>query len=218
MTTKHNRDPGDVQRFDRWARSYEQHWLQRLFFDPVHRVVLNVADSERGGIEPEGILDIGCGTGRLLRKAGARWPAARLIGVDPAENMVDVARRLLSTATFQVGQAESLPLPDASVDLVLSTFSFHHWNDQAAGLREIARVLQPGGHFVLADPVLPAGLAKLLRYFSPNNPHFRLNTPATLRALLSQAGLQMQTQQRVRMLRFLPTFVLPVTLARKSLG
>jgi ubiquinone/menaquinone biosynthesis C-methylase UbiE len=52
---------------------------------------------------------------------------------------------------FIQGTAERLPLPDASVDLVISTTSFDHWADQRAGLAECARVLAPGGHLVLSD-------------------------------------------------------------------
>jgi len=49
------------------------------------------------------------------------------------------------------GVAEHLPFPDAAFDLVVSTTSFDHWEDQRAGLRECARVLATGGRFVLAD-------------------------------------------------------------------
>jgi SAM-dependent methyltransferase len=52
---------------------------------------------------------------------------------------------------FSEGVAEKLPYPDASFDLVVSTTSFDHWKDQAAGLCECARVLTPNGHFVLTD-------------------------------------------------------------------
>jgi len=49
---------------------------------------------------------------------------------------------------FNGDSGEVLPLEDASVDLALSTISFHHWQDQAAGVREVARVLRPGGSFL----------------------------------------------------------------------
>jgi len=140
---------------------------------------------------------VGCGTGRLLRKLGARWPAAQLTGVDAAENMVEVARRSTPTATFHVGVAESLPLPDASADVVLSTMSFHHWNDRTAGVREVARVLAPGGRFILADFLMPAGLSRFLRRLSPNSPHFMSLDPATLQGLFAQAGLHVQLQRQV---------------------
>lgn len=103
---------------------------------------------------PQRVLDVGCGTGYALRRLAGRLPdASEFTGVDPAEQMVSVAcassddRRL----NFLSGTAERLPVPDASVDLVISTTSFDHWVDQRAGLGECARVLAPGGHLVLTD-------------------------------------------------------------------
>ena len=177
----------DIQRFSRWARTYDDSWVQR-FFDRVHQTMLNVVANEAS--EPQSILDVGCGTGRLLRKAGARWPAARLIGADPAEGMVEVARRTTPAATFHIAMAESLPLPDASVDIVLSSASFHHWSDQAAGLREIARVLRLDGHLCLADVTMPAWLAKILR-------HSKAKSPTALHWFFTQAGLHVETQRPI---------------------
>ena len=148
----------DVQHFERWSRTYERSWMQRRLFDPVHQAVLDFAAPLPA---PVSVLDVGCGTGRLLRALARRWPHAQLLGVDPAQGMVEVARALTPGATIQRGLAESLPLPDASVDLVVSTLSFHHWGDQKMGAREIARVLRPGGHFLLADFAPPTALARL---------------------------------------------------------
>ena len=55
------------------------------------------------------------------------------------------------TQSFLVGDAASLPLPDRSFDLVISTLSMHHWADVPAGLAEIARVLRPGGRALIWD-------------------------------------------------------------------
>jgi cyclopropane fatty-acyl-phospholipid synthase-like methyltransferase len=66
-----NKLPEDVQSFERRSGSYEDSFLQGLFFDRIHRIAIN---SVPAGLQPEGILDIGCGTGRLLRKAAIRWP------------------------------------------------------------------------------------------------------------------------------------------------
>jgi ubiquinone/menaquinone biosynthesis C-methylase UbiE len=181
--------------WSRWARTYERSWFQPLLFDRVHKVMLDLLAGEGEESEPERVLDVGCGTGKLLRKVRARWPTAQLIGVDATEEMVDVAHRLAPAVTFCVGVAEVLPLPDASVDVALSTYSFHHWNDQAAGVREVARVLRPGGRFFLADVQIPAGLATILRHFLPKNPHSRTNNRAALRGFFVQAGLDVQVQR-----------------------
>ena len=67
------------------------------------------------------------------------WGA--IIGIDPAEQMILEAARLNPKATFKVGFAESLPIADETADIVVSSLSFHHWENQKEGIREIARVL-----------------------------------------------------------------------------
>jgi ubiquinone/menaquinone biosynthesis C-methylase UbiE len=173
------------EHFERWSRTYESSWLQKLLFDRVHRAVLDLVASQ---IQPQILLDVGCGTGRLLRSAAQRWPAAELIGVDPSPGMVAVARRLTQRATFYNGSAEQLPLPDASVHVALSTMSFHHWQDQAAGVREVARVLHPGGYFFLAD-------VSALGWLGRFDHGAIIQTPAGVQRLYQRAGLQVLQQQ-----------------------
>lgn len=194
----------DVQHFERWSRDYEASWMQRRIFDPVHSAALAA-----GALlpAPAVILDAGCGTGRLLRATAQRWPYAQLIGVDPAEGMVETARRLTPGATFYRGLAEALPLPDASVDLVVSTMSFHHWHDQQAGAREIARVLRPGGHFILAD-IAPPQFLTLLRFTRG------ARSISTRRRILQAAGLCVEREQAVK-LRGAPVSMIAVTVAAR---
>jgi len=191
----------DIQRFDRESSGYETWAYQSLIFDWVHRTAIAAVEAISPEINPDTILDIGCGTGRLLRELAERWPAAKLIGVDPAEGMIAEARRRMPSdggsqgATFYVSMAERLPLPDAAVELAFSTISFHHWQEQAQGIREVARVLRPGGRFVLVDFSLPYILLKIFR-------HSQQLSPAAVRELFTQAGLVVQEQRRV-MRRFM---------------
>jgi ubiquinone/menaquinone biosynthesis C-methylase UbiE len=141
---------GDVDRFDRRATGYEREWLHERFHDPVRRATLDVA----ARLQPDAnaVLDVGCGTGALLRLVPDRFPGARRAGIDPSAAMIVHADG--AGAELVEACAEWIPFPDRTFDLVLSTLSFHHWLDQAQGLREIARVLAPGGLLVLADRLL----------------------------------------------------------------
>lgn len=142
----------DVEAFDRRALGYERGWLGKLHRDIADRTAqLAVASAPAA----ERALDVGCGTGYLLRRLSSLLPrAVELQGVDPAPSMVEVATSLAPEGRplrFQAGVAEKLPFPDRAFDLVVSTTSFDHWEDQGRGLSECARVLCRGGHLVLAD-------------------------------------------------------------------
>jgi ubiquinone/menaquinone biosynthesis C-methylase UbiE len=178
----------DIEHFNHWSMTYENSWGQWLLFDRLQRHVLNMAAEKAN--TPNTVLDVGCGTGRLLRKARKYWPETQLIGVDPADGMIENARRLTPDAKFYVSQAESLPLPDESVNLAFSTASFHHWQDPEKGLSEIKRVLQVGGLLFLADFWLPLGLSKLIRYFQTND-------PSAIRETFRRVGFRVQDQRKL---------------------
>jgi ubiquinone/menaquinone biosynthesis C-methylase UbiE len=144
----------DVAAFAERAPGYEEGWLGRLHHEIADRAVrLALA----GGAAPRRVLDVGCGTGYLLRQLAARCPEASLDGIDAAPPMIAAAEAAAAGQVdggrlrFRVGTAERLTWPSGTFDLVVSTTSFDHWVDQRAGLAECARVLAPGGRLVLVD-------------------------------------------------------------------
>jgi len=145
----------DVEAFHDRAETYEDGWNGRMHHDIASRtadLVLNPTDC------PRRVLDVGCGTGLLLRLIAARQPEAEeLIGIDAAAGMIATARSMAndSRLSFSEAVAEDLPFPGESFDLVVSTTSFDHWEDQGAGLSECARVLAPAGRLVLTDLFSP---------------------------------------------------------------
>jgi ubiquinone/menaquinone biosynthesis C-methylase UbiE len=193
----------DVERFNRWAPRYDQSVMQRLLFGPVHSKMLDLLITKGPKNPPRRIIDVGCGTGRLLRAASAYWPEAELLGVDPAGQMISEAQRLNPKAIFKVASSESLPFPDHTADIALSSVSFHHWSDQKKGLQEIARVLRPDGWFCLAD--ITFLLAKWFERLGG-----KVRSRQQIRAQVLGAGLRVLQQQNLRM-----RFML-ITLAQKS--
>jgi ubiquinone/menaquinone biosynthesis C-methylase UbiE len=171
-----------ANRFDRWASSYEDNTLQQHLFVPVHQTALQLALQLLP--DPRRLLDVGCGTGRLLRQARLCYPTAELVGVDRAGQMVATAGAVTPTrlgVRYVHGRAECLPFTHEMFDLIFATLSLRHWTDLPAGIAEIGRVLTPGGVVVLADvfpncrrrgptlamrrrrhPAVPAELASLL--------------------------------------------------------
>jgi ubiquinone/menaquinone biosynthesis C-methylase UbiE len=104
------------------------------------------------------LLDIGCGTGRFLDQIKQVWPRLPCIGLDLSEPYIGYARQQLrrwAVTSFLLANAEAIPVADASCDAVTSIFMFHELPPavRRTVFRECARVLKPGGPFVLVDSV-----------------------------------------------------------------
>jgi ubiquinone/menaquinone biosynthesis C-methylase UbiE len=168
------------------ADGYERSRIQP-YIGWIHDAMLASVAGEVGS--PESVLDVGCGTGRLLRKVAERWPGAALTGVDPAEEMISVARRLAPSVSFHVAAAQAMPVADSSIALALSSISLHHWEQQLEGLREIARTLRPSGCLCLADIAIPAWAARLVRS--------RARSPAVIGRLVAEAGLELRERRSI---------------------
>src|SRR6478752_5964079 len=98
------------------------------------------------GEEPCDVVDLGAGTGKLTRSLVDL--GHRVTAVEPLAEMLDQLRVAVPEATALQGGAEAIPLPTESADVVTAAQAFH-WFDHGPALREIARVLRPGGHVAL---------------------------------------------------------------------
>jgi ubiquinone/menaquinone biosynthesis C-methylase UbiE len=137
-------------------------WLLPLY-DPLSRLLVRDHAPRRrllreAALQPgERVLDLGCGTGTLLLLAARMHPDVTLTGVDGDEKALAIARRKLARAGVAVrldtALADRLPYPDAGFDHVFSTAVFHHLapEERERALREVRRMLRPGGTFRLAD-------------------------------------------------------------------
>lgn len=102
-------------------------------------------------------LDLGCGPGHLALRLARQAPGLDVTGLDLADDMLSRATSCAQAAgigsrvRFRKGNVEDIPFSDTSFDLVVSTLSLHHWAEPVAALDEIARVLKPGGAFIIFD-------------------------------------------------------------------
>jgi SAM-dependent methyltransferase len=167
------------------GRGYEPAVLER-WLDVISQSVPKDAVSD--------IADIGCGTGRYSEALGLRFNA-QVVGVDPSENMLAEARKKTPRRVrHERAPAESLPLPDASVDMAFMSMVFHHFSDSDQAVNECRRVLRPGGVVCLRETT--ANYIDTFPYvpFSPESRRILkavLPSQACIRSIFARAGFQL---------------------------
>jgi ubiquinone/menaquinone biosynthesis C-methylase UbiE len=143
------------------------------------------------------VLEIGCGTGSLLLLVKKAQPTADVVGLDPDPNALAIARRKARRAGVEIsldqGFADALPYPDASFDRVLSSFMFHHLSRDVKEktLREVRRVLKPGGRFHMVDfaPSGASGKRGFTAHLIHADRHLKDNAEERVLGFLRDAGL-----------------------------
>lgn len=142
------RERSVAREYARLASEYDERWAAYIEAS-VGLTLERIPSADRFAR----ILDVGCGTGALLAPLAARFPSAALVGVDPSEPMLEVARcsRPALAAALIAARAEALPFRDACFDLVVSTSAMHYFADHDAAAREISRVAVPGAMVVITD-------------------------------------------------------------------
>ena len=184
-----------VKEYAAAAKDYDKKWS--FYVDSTTRETmlrLAMAGTER-------VLDVGCGTGELLARIAAKYPAARLAGLDPVPEMLEVAKSKLSARVdLRIGWANELPWPDNSFDLVVSCNMFHYITHPVAAVREMERALRPGGRIVITDwcdDYLACRVCNVyLRLRS--KAHYKTYRQAECVSLLSKAGHPMAHIERYK--------------------
>jgi ubiquinone/menaquinone biosynthesis C-methylase UbiE len=181
--------------YDALANVYDRRWGR--YIEASTAATLRRIPRDAG----ERLLDIGCGTGRLMGRLVGRSPFRELTGVDLSPGMVAQARgRLPASVRLLVGDAEALPFLPDSFDVIVSVSSFHYWPSPASGLEELRRVLRPGGRLILTDwcdDFLACRICdRVLRLMNPS--HARIYGRTECGALLSGARYQVTSLERYR--------------------
>jgi SAM-dependent methyltransferase len=160
--------------------------------EDLDRIV--VLATEHGGTR---VVDVGTGVGHTLRRVAPIFDAA--VGVDATREMLDAGVGVLAgagvrNALLVQADATALPIASGSVDVVTSRLAAHHFADAAGAFREIARILRPGGLFVLVDnfapddPLLQRFINEVETLRDPS--HVRNHTVIGWAELLERAGLR----------------------------
>ncbi len=184
-----------AREYDRLAARYDERWA--FYVQATIRETLGRMDLRPG----DRILDVACGTGALLQAIRHADPEARLSGTDLSAEMLAVARRRLgATADLRPGRADALPFDDGAFDVVVSTNAFHFFPRPEAALREMWRVLRPGGRLVVTDwcdDFLACRMCDLLLRLV-GRAHRRIYGSAGCRRLVEAAGFEAVSVDRYK--------------------
>jgi ubiquinone/menaquinone biosynthesis C-methylase UbiE len=165
---------------------------------------------------PDTLLDVGCGTAALV-PALAAWDRAprRYVGVDPSAAMLRVAAARVGAGALIRCGAEPLPLADASAEAVVTSSSLHEWPDPAAAMREIHRVLIPGGRLLVVDWCADFATIRLMRRWLSltRRPVRQVLTGSELGGMLEDSGFRVAALTRHRVS---PVWGLMVAEARRG--
>ena len=142
------------------------------------------------------ILDVGCGTGLLTAAIANHYPKATVVGIDASKCMIKVAnkKRTRSNCSYQTALAERLPFPAETFEIVTSALFFHHVHLKLkeSCLKEIFRVLKPGGRIIIADmdtPYTKLGWALSIgAWLFFRQPEIKENIDGKLESLITECG------------------------------
>ncbi len=173
----------------------------------MRRAALAEIALELKGRDQRGVclLDLACGNGRFLRQIAEAFPRLQASGLDLSPHYIARARRVLarwSHVELVEGAAESLPFPDASIDIIVCIFLFHELpaKIRVAVINEAARVLRPGGVFIVADSLQFGDNPKLdamLEYFPEgfHEPYYRAYLDWDFNLPMQAVGFARETRQ-----------------------
>ena len=184
-----------VAEYAKAARHYDEKWafyVEATTRETLRRLPLNAASR---------VLDVGCGTGELLRRVRANVPDAVLAGLDPVPEMLDVAREKLSGRDdLRVGYADRLPWNAGTFDVVVSCNMFHYISEPLRALREMARVLRPTGALVLTDWCDDYFACRICNLYLrlTNRAFYKTYRQAECLELLKVAGYEVQSFERYK--------------------
>ncbi len=143
---KNNHENPIQEEYARLAQKYDDKWC--YYVEATLQETLKKVD-----LQPEDrLLDIGCGTGVLLKEIENRYPNTILAGIDPTQEMLDIAaKRLPEKIHLQRSWAERLPFETETFDVIVFCSVFHYIREPLVALKEVVRVLKPAGRVVITD-------------------------------------------------------------------
>ena len=156
----HQLEKNSIKQFTQWADNYDNP-LTSITFQQTNSHIVKLLNPK----PDSSLLDVGCGSGILIQKLLSLNRNMKLYGLDITPKMVEVAKRKSeneSSVEIALGSAIKMPYKNNSFDYVTCASSFHHHPDPLQSVKEMVRVLKPGGTLLILDMCIEGFLRKLL--------------------------------------------------------
>lgn len=142
--------------FDRRASAYDKGFEGRLS-QKFYKELIEQVKLENG----DKVLDVGCGTGELLRRMADKADISGC-GIDVEKEMIAAAKKKCPDMNIQIADCCSIPFDDESFDVLTSCMAYHHFSNHIDFSKEASRVLKKGKRLYIADPAFPSAFRKLI--------------------------------------------------------
>ena len=156
----HQLEKNSIEEFSKWAENYDNP-LTSITFRKTNEKIVQLLNPKRNS----SFLDVGCGSGILIKNLLALNSNIKLYGLDITPKTVEVAKRKFGNepnVEITLGSAVKMPYQDNTFDYVTCASSFHHHPDPLQSAKEMVRVLKPGGRLLILDMCIEGLLRKIL--------------------------------------------------------
>ena len=156
----HQLEKNSINQFTKWAENYDNPFTS-ITFRQTNSKIVKILNPQKYS----SLLDVGCGSGILLKNLLALNNGMKLFGLDITPKMVEVAKNKFDnepSVKITLGSAVNMPYKDNSFDYVTCASSFHHHPDPFQSAKEMVRVLKPGGKLLILDMCIEGLLRKIL--------------------------------------------------------
>lgn len=173
-------------KFDKMAASYDDKFEGKLS-KRFYNLLLNRIEIHQGAA----VLDVGCGTGTVLKKLEERAGISGY-GIDIEENMIAVAKSKCPDMSISVSSCTQMPFESCTFDIVTTCMAYHHFDDKKGFAKEASRILKLNGYLYITDPRFPLVIRKLLNFaLSVHRITGYFGTPKEIESVFSKYGFEL---------------------------
>lgn len=198
------------QKWENLAYKYNRLWVQKYSLGPTRREVLKIVLPKLRAGEAVKIFEAGCGTGQLIREIAEQFPQVDYLGIDAAQNMIELARESVKglNIRFEICPIESF-INTEKYDIIVCTHAFPYFPDKEEALRKFAKLCNPGTTVIIANSSTNSLKDLIINFFlKATTSKARYLSIKEMENLFQSAGLNLKEVKVIREKFYMPTIAL----------